>query len=155
MPRPGVDEDRQAPLVGEGEELLDRRLLEGEPLRTRMQLDAAGAEVEAALGLGDGVGSRIDAAEGDERVRRSRDGFEDVVVGRRIAVRLVHREGDGTGADRLEGVEQLVGLLPVAVGVVAAEVGVGVVEDGAVEQLLDRLPPRREGAIDGLEDRRR
>ena len=80
--------------------------------------------------------SRVDPGERDESIGGARGGLEHRVVRRRVAVRLVHREGHGSCADRLERCEQLVGVLLVAVGVVAAEVGVGVVEDAIAEPAL-------------------
>ncbi len=62
-PSPRVDQDRHAPLVRERHHLADGRLGQREPLRPRVQLDAARARVEAAPRLGGGTAVRVDAAE--------------------------------------------------------------------------------------------
>ena len=79
---------------------LDRRLGEGEALGPRMKLDPAGAGVEAARRLGHRAGVRVDAAVRDQHASDSAAAASDEVVGRPVAVGLVHREDDGAGAAR-------------------------------------------------------
>jgi len=50
----GVDQHRHAPLVRERDELAHGGDVEPEPLGARVQLDAAGAGVQRARGLGHG-----------------------------------------------------------------------------------------------------
>ena len=50
----GVDQDRHAALVGDGDDLAHARLVHRELLRARVQLDADRAVVQAAAGLGGG-----------------------------------------------------------------------------------------------------
>ena len=52
QPAAGVDQHGEAALAGEREDVLEARVVDPEGLGARMQLDAAGAEVDAALGLG-------------------------------------------------------------------------------------------------------
>ena len=80
---PGVHEDRQPPLVGQREQPLDLRMVEREPLGARVQLDPARAAREAALGLGDRIGVRVDAAERHEPAVRGLRLGDDAVVRRR------------------------------------------------------------------------
>ncbi len=73
----GVDEDRHAALGGEGEQRLDAGDAEREALGARVQLDADGAGVEAALRLGARVvpiGDGVDPAEGPEAAARGLGG---------------------------------------------------------------------------------
>ena len=60
----------------------------------------AGAEVEAAGGLGRRVRTGIDAHERDQALGGRGRGLEDRVVGRGIAAGLVHREGRRAGVRR-------------------------------------------------------
>ncbi len=84
---------------------------------------------------------RAHAAERDELpgVRGGRRDHR--VVGRRVAVRLVHREDDGARAGRAERVEQLRERLLVAVGIVAPDVRVRVIEGERARVLDDPLQP--------------
>ena len=60
----GVDQDREAALVGEGAQLAHRRVIERELLGAGMQLDALGARGERTLRLGERVaGVRAHPAE--------------------------------------------------------------------------------------------
>ena len=52
-PAAGVDQDRQRALVGERDQRPHAGVVERELLGARVQLDPAGAGVEAALGLGE------------------------------------------------------------------------------------------------------
>ena len=96
----GVDEHRDAALVGERHDVAHGRLGQREALGPRVQLDALGAGVEAAARLGQRVGARVEAAEGDEPAAGVGGRREHAVVGRRVAVRLVHGEHDGARARR-------------------------------------------------------
>ena len=66
QPAPAVDEDRHAPLRREREHRLQPLVGEEKALRPRMELDAARAAVEAALGLLDGALGEVEADERDE-----------------------------------------------------------------------------------------
>jgi hypothetical protein len=70
------------------------------------------------------------------------------VVGDGVAVGLVHREHDAAGARRSERVEQLRRRLLVAVRIVLADVGVGVVEVERARVLDDAVQPRPHQAVD-------
>ena len=70
--------------------------------------------------------ARVDAAEGDEPPVGRRGGRERDVVGRRVAVGLVHREHDAARSGAAEHVEQLLRGLREAVRIVGADVGVRV-----------------------------
>ena len=63
---PGVDQDRHAALLREPGQVLDRRLAHRELLGPRVELDPVGAEVEAALRLGERPVVRVDPAEVDD-----------------------------------------------------------------------------------------
>ena len=52
---------------------------------------------------------RIDPAEGDQAAGGARGGGQRLVVGRRVAAGLVHREGDGARSGRLDRRQQLLG----------------------------------------------
>ena len=95
---PRVDQHRHAALVRERDEVAHGGLGEVEALRARVQLDAARAGVQAAGGLGHRAVARVDAAEGDEPPVGRRGGRHHDVVGRRVAVGLVHREHDAARA---------------------------------------------------------
>ena len=98
-PASGVDQDRQPALVRERDQLADRRMVERELLGAGVKLDPLRAGVETALGLAQCVvGVRVDAAERHQQpVRRSRR-LDHHVVGRRVAVGLVHREHERADA---------------------------------------------------------
>jgi hypothetical protein len=61
-----VDQDRDAPLGRDREDGREALVVEQELLRTRMELDPPGAEVEAALGLLDRLLAEVEADEGDQ-----------------------------------------------------------------------------------------
>ena len=123
---PGVNEHGQVPLVGHGEHRPQGRVIEREALRAGMELDAASARAQAPLGLGEWIGLRIEAAEGDEHGVAGRGLGQDHVVGLRIAVGLVHCEHGSAGAGPPEQLQQLGGGAVVLVGVVRPQVRVGV-----------------------------
>ena len=93
-----VDEDRNLPL---GRQLEHRRqplVVEEEALGARMELDAAGAEVEAAFGLRDRILSQVEPDERDQPPFGALRVLECAVVRRSeagMAVRLVHAEHEG------------------------------------------------------------
>ena len=78
--------------------------------------------------LGERAVVRVDAAVGDQAVRMGRGGGDHRVVGRRVAVGLVHREHDAPCVRGLQRFDELFRLLLEPVRVVAADVGVRVVE---------------------------
>ena len=138
---PGVDQDRHAALLGEPGQVLDRGLRHRELLGPRVELDPVGAEVEAALRLGQRAVVRVDPAEVDDPPVGARLDRPRLVVGGRVAVRLVHREGDRPRARVLHRRDQLLGLLAEFVRVVAAEVGVGVEERQRSRLRFQRVQP--------------
>jgi hypothetical protein len=142
----GVDQDRHPALVGEGDELLDRRLVHRELLGTGMQLDPTGAGVEAALSFGEGAVVGIDPAEGDEAPVGGRRRGQRLLVGGRVTAGLVHREGDAARPGQLQRRNQLLRLLPVGVRVVATDVSVGVEQRQGPRLPFGRIepPPRLE-----------
>ena len=115
----GVDQDRHAPLCGQPEHRVEPALAEVELLRPGVQLDAARAPVEAALGLGDRLRGEVEPAERDERPVGCPRPFEDAVVGHpvgREAVRVVQRKCErALDAVGRHGGEQLLGRLGEAV----------------------------------------
>ena len=68
-PAAGVDQHGHAALVGERDQLGDRRLVHAELLGARVQLDPARAGVERAPRLGQRAVVRAHAAERDEPLR--------------------------------------------------------------------------------------
>ena len=95
QPPTPVDEDRHAAV---GRELEDRReplVVQEEALRSRVELDPARAEVEAARRLLDRVLAQVEPDERDEATVRALRVLERPVVRRaegRMPVRLVHAE---------------------------------------------------------------
>ena len=79
---PAVDQDRHAPLGGDREDRREPLVVEQELLRARVQLDAAGAAVEAALGLLDRRLREVEPDERDEAPARPLREGERAVVGR-------------------------------------------------------------------------
>ena len=76
----GVDQDGHAPLGRDAEHRVQGALAEVEGLGARMQLDAAGAGVERALGLLDRPLGQVEPAERDEHPLRRRRPLEHAVV---------------------------------------------------------------------------
>ena len=66
-----VDQDRDAALGGELEDRREPLVVQEEALRARMELDPAGAEVEAAGRLLDRLLAQVEADEGDEAAVRA------------------------------------------------------------------------------------
>jgi hypothetical protein len=148
---PGVDQDRHAALLREPGQVLDRGLRHRELLGPRVELDPARAEVEAALGLGQRSVVRVDPAEVDDPPAGARLDRPRLVVGGRITVGLVHREGDRPRARVLHRRQQLLGLLAEFVGVVAAEVGVRVEEVERPDLRFQRVQPAPRLLLDRLD----
>ena len=122
----GVAEDRQPPLVGEREHGGQVGVVEIEALGARVKLDAARPGIEGAAELLQGRVGRIEATEGEQAPVRGLGFGEHHVVGRWVAVRLVHREDERAGVDELQAADQLLGAAAVAVRVVLAEMRVRV-----------------------------
>ena len=137
-----VDQDRHAPLGGEREHGAEPLVRGGELLCTRVELDPAGTEVEAAAGLLDRRLVEVEAHERDQPALAPRREFERTVVRcaeRGVMVGLVEAEHEGArqavlGHERLE----LVVVADHAVDVVP-EVEVCVEEVGARRQQLLQL----------------
>ena len=95
---PAVNEDRNLPL---GRQLEDRRqslVVQEEALGARMELDAAGAEVEAPFRLGDRILTQVEPDERDQPSFGALRVLERAVVRRSeagMAVGLVHAEHEG------------------------------------------------------------
>ena len=66
IPRPAWQSTVRPTLVGEREDRLQVWVIEREALGARVQLDAAGAGGERALGLGQRRAVRVEPAEGEE-----------------------------------------------------------------------------------------
>ena len=98
QPAPAVDEDRDGSLHRELEDRAEALVVEGERLRSRMQLDPACADVESALRLLEGSLAEVEADERHEAALRALGVGEDAVVRDaegRLAVVLVHAEDEG------------------------------------------------------------
>ena len=90
-----VDQDRHAALGGELEHRRQPLVVQQELLGTRVELDPARAEVEAARGLLDRLLGQVEPHERDQAPARALGVGERAVVGRaegRVAVDLVHAE---------------------------------------------------------------
>ena len=144
----GVDQHARPALVGERHELAHRRLAEHEALGARVQLDAAGARVQAPPRLGERVRVGVDAAERHEPAAGRRGGLEHAVVGRPVAGRLVEREDDRAGVGAGERRQQLLRRLRHPVGIVGADVGVRVEQLEAGDVAPEALPPGRHDRVD-------
>ena len=75
-----VDEDRYAPLGRDREHRREALVVEHELLRARVQLDAARAAIEAALGFVDRIFGQVEPDEGDHPPVRARGELERAVV---------------------------------------------------------------------------
>ena len=151
-PAPRVEEHRQPPLGGEGDEVLDDRMRQPEVVRARVQLDPVRACVDAPPRLGERlVGVGVDPAERHQPPARRRHLAEHAVVGRRVAVGLGGREDDGAlVAGTVQAGEQLLRRGGPAVGVVEAGVGVGVHPARRVGQRrARRLQQRQQDVVVG------
>jgi hypothetical protein len=138
----------QLPLVRERDHVVHARVGQREALRARVQLDAARARVQAAGRLRGGPAARVHAAEGGQPATRARGGGQRGVVGVPVAVRLVHGEHHAARPRALQVGDQLGGRLAEAVGVVGADVRVGVdeVEPPGVRQ--QAVEPGAQEAVD-------
>src|SRR2546425_833609 len=85
------------------------------PGGARMQLDPAGATTQSTLGLAKRVVRRVETAERNEPPVRRGGLLDHAVVGRRVAVRLVHREDHCPRVRQLEPGRQLLGAAAEAV----------------------------------------
>ena len=147
-PAAGVDQHGHVALVRERDELGHDGLVHAEALGARVELDAARAGVERAGRLGERVVVGRDAAVRDEPVGVRGGRGDHGVVGARVALGLVHREDHAARAGGGERVDELLGLLLEAVRVVAAEVGVRVVEGERPRVLDDPVQPRAHEVVD-------
>ena len=105
QPAAAVDQDRNAALGGELEDRRQPLVVQEEALRARMELDPAGAEIEAAHRLLDRLLAQVEPDEGDEPSVRALRELERAVVRRaesRMPVRLVHAEHEAA-RDRRSG----------------------------------------------------
>ena len=146
-PAAGVHQHGQAPLVGQREHRPQGGVVEREALCARVQLDAPGPGGQAALGLGQRVVLRVEPAEGHEHRVTGLGLGEHHVVGGRIAVRLVHREHHPAGAGAPEQLQQLGARAVVPVGIVGAQVRVGVERLGARHLLAHALEQWEERGV--------
>ena len=139
-----VDEDRQVALVGDGGEFADGGVVERELLGPRVELDPLGAGLERAQrlpGRVPGVGAH--PAERRQQAVGGGGRLQHHVIGRRVAVGLVHREHERPpGAGVAEGADQLRRGLAHAVGVVVPQVGVSVEQLHAGDLFPHQLGPR-------------
>ncbi len=149
----GVDQHGQPALVCDRDEVADRGLVQREPLGPRMELDPARAGVQRPLGLGDGAVVRVDAAVGDEDAAGFGGGGDHEVVRLAVAGGLVHREDRGARVRPREPGEQLLRRLLVAVGVVLADVGMGVEELERPVGADQGLPPGDGEVVDRVRRR--
>ena len=142
QPSPAVDQDRHPPLRGEREDRAEALVLEEEALRARVQLDPAGAGIEAPLRLLDRVLAEVEPDERDQPSLRAAGVLERAVVRSaegRMTVGLVHAEHEGAlDAVAVEHCDQVLVDAAEAVDVVA-EVNVGVEEGGLRRQLAAEL----------------
>ncbi len=148
---PGVDQDRDAVLRRHPEDRVEAVVVELEGLGARVQLDAARAGRERALGLGGGVAVEAEPAEGDHAPAGGRAPLEHAVVGDAVvlaAVGIVEREGRRRRhPGRVHVAEQLLERLRHPV-LVEAEVRVRVDAGGAAAELLDQGVHARDLARD-------
>ena len=144
---PRVHQHREAALVREGEHRREAGVVERELLGARMELDAARAAVERALGLGGRVVGRVEAAEGEQAALAPLRLLDHHVVRRRVAVELVHGEDERARVDPLQRADQLLAAAAVAVGVVEPDVRVGVERLEAGQLLAQPLEPRQHAGV--------
>ena len=139
----GVDQHRQRALVRERDQRLDARIVERELLRAWMQLDSLRARVEAARGFLERSVMRVDTAERNQQALVLARGGDDRVVGLGIAVGLMKREHERAPSARpLQRRDQLLRALLHAVGIVVADVRVGVEQLQSRHLLEDDFGPR-------------
>ncbi len=146
-PETGVDDHGQPALRGEREHGCHARMTEIEPLRPRMQLHAPGAGGQAALQLADRVRVGIDATEGDEPTFRRCRGGEHGLVRFAVAGALHQREHRSAPSDQGERVGELGGRAAPPVGIVAAQVRVGIDESRARQPLHQAAKPGQQELI--------
>jgi hypothetical protein len=124
----GVDQHRNPALVRNREDAPYGRFVEREAVGAGMELDPTRAVVETTLGFAHRIVAGVEPAERDEPAVGRGGLGEDAVVGRVVAVGLVHREDDGAGADRVQRRDQLARRAGKAVRVARARVRVRVEE---------------------------
>ena len=118
-------------------------MVERELLGARVELDPTGAGRERTLRLGERAVAGLDATEGDEQAIRLPRRLEHHVIGRRIAIGLVHREHKSPACvGRGEHRQQFLGRLFHPVGIVAPEMRVRVEQLQARHLLVHQLKPR-------------
>ena len=156
QPAAGMDQHRQAPLVGQCEDRLEQRVVDAERLRTGVQLDAARAAVETAHGLAERILVEAQPHEREQPVGRLGGPLEHAVVGRAVgglAVGLVERENVcGTHAGLVHEAQMVCHGEGVAV-LVEPEMRVRV-ERGAAfrEERRDALALRRQQLLSALDE---
>jgi type II secretory pathway component PulL len=142
QPAAGVDEDRHAALGGDREDGRETVVVEQELLRARMELDAAGAAVEAALCLLDRALGQVEADKRNQSPLGALRVLERAVVGRAkswMPVWLVHAEHEAArDACRVVDALQLLVDADIAVDVVS-KMDVSVEDLRALGQLLPKL----------------
>ena len=141
-----VAQHRQVLGVREREYAGEPGMVERELLGAGMQLDAQRALAQAALGLGQRIVVGVQAAERKQPPVGGGGVGEDHVVRRRVAVRLVHGKDDRPGVDVLQRRGELLGRAAVAVGIVGAQVRVGVDRLQAGHVAAQAIEPGKEGA---------
>ena len=145
QPAAAVDEDRHPPLGGEREHRREALVVEEELLRARVELDPAGAEVEAALRLLDRLLVEGEPDEGDHAAARAlRERERTVVAGPEAGMPVGLVQAEHEAARDAVPVHALFELL-VAAGHavdVVAEVRVRVEDLGAGGKLGVAAPPR-------------
>lgn len=140
-PAAGVDQDRQAVLVGEREDGFHSGVREREALGAGVQLDSADARRDRARAFGARVVMRIEPAEGHDPVVRSLGHLEDEIVVARVAAVGAQREGHCPGAECLQRLGELRRLAGHAVVAVGPKVGVRVDDRQAGEIVQQRREP--------------
>ena len=145
-PAARVDQDRDARLLGDGEDRFGGRIPEPEGLRARVQLDAAGSSGQAALRFADRIVGRVQSAVRNDPPAAVGGPRQHAIVGAaigRAAVRVVkgERARARTARSLVQKADQCLWAerLPI---LVAAEVRVGV-DDGRVRMVAGRRAPRR------------
>ena len=160
-PPPGVDQDRDLRCLGDPPDRLGGRIAEAKRLRSRVKLDPARSEAEAALRLGHRIVGRVQPAVGIEASPGLLGPAQNPVIGHPVggrAVGIVQRERAGPRGrgDLVEEREQAgeIERLPV---LIPAQMRVRVDDDRAVRKQLTYLRNNRLGGrqTDPLPDPRR
>ena len=141
-PLAGVDDDRQAQLLGERKDLLDGPVAQAKPLGARMQLDARRAPADRTPDFLEAAGVRIDPTERDELAFRLLGRREDAVIGCGVGTWRCEREHDAPGVDDVERCSQLVGSEARAVRIGASQMRVAVANPDARQSPPQTRKPR-------------